>query len=67
MQIELGGHFRLAAVKFDSRTAVQSEEQSLTYGQLREAANRIGSGIMRLGAKRGDRVAVLLHNRVEIV
>ncbi|HWZ07243.1 MAG TPA: class I adenylate-forming enzyme family protein [Bradyrhizobium sp.] len=67
MQIELGGHFRLAAAKFDSRMAVQSARRSLTYRELRESANRIGSGIMRLGAGRGDRVAVLSHNSVEIV
>jgi acyl-CoA synthetase (AMP-forming)/AMP-acid ligase II len=67
MQIELGGHFKRAASKFDSRIAVQSAQRSLTYRQLREAANRIGSGIMRLGVERGDRVAVLSHNRAEIV
>ena len=57
MQIELGGHFRLAAAKFDRRIAVQSAERSLTYHQLRQATNRIGSAIMRLGVERGDRVA----------
>jgi len=67
MQIELGGHFKLAAAKFDGRIAVQSAQRSLTYGQLREAANRIGFAIMGLGVERGDRVAVLSHNRVEIV
>jgi acyl-CoA synthetase (AMP-forming)/AMP-acid ligase II len=67
MQIELGGHFRLAAAKFDRRIAVQSAERSLTYHQLRQATNRIGSAIMRLGVERGDRVAVLSHNRAEIV
>lgn len=66
MQIELGGHFKQAASKFHSRIAVQSAERSLTFRQLREAANRIGSGIMRLGIVRGDRVAVLSYNRAEI-
>jgi len=61
MQIELGGHFRLAAAKFDGRTAVQSARRiAHPTVKLREAANRIGSGIMRLGAGRGDRVAVLV-------
>ena len=67
MQIELGGHFKRAAAKFDNRIAVQSAQRSLTYRQLREAANRIGSAIMRRGIGRGDRVAVLSHNRVELV
>jgi hypothetical protein len=30
MQIELGGHFKRAALKFHSRIAVQSAERSLT-------------------------------------
>lgn len=67
MQIELGGYFKRAAAKFDDRIAAQSAERSLTYRQLREAANCIGSGITRLGVARGDRVAVLSHNRVEVV
>jgi acyl-CoA synthetase (AMP-forming)/AMP-acid ligase II len=67
MQIELGGHFRRAAAKFDSRIAVQSAGRSLTYRQLRETANRIGSGITRLGIARRDRVAVLSYNRVDVV
>lgn len=67
MQIELGGHFKLAAAKFDGRAALQSAQRSLTYRQLRDAANRIGSAIRGLGVGRGDRVAVLSHNCVEIV
>src|SRR5271163_633236 len=67
MQIELGGYFTSAAKNFGERTAVQSAQRTLTYDQLRSAANRAGSGLTRLGIARGDKVAVLSHNRVEIV
>jgi acyl-coenzyme A synthetase/AMP-(fatty) acid ligase len=67
MQIELGGHFTSAAKYFGERTAVQSAQRTLTYDQLRSAANRVGSGLTLLGIARGGKVAVLSHNRVEIV
>ena len=67
MQIEAGGHFSRAATKFRDRVAVQSADRALTYAELRAAANQIGSGALRLGIDRGERVAVLSHNRVEIV
>jgi acyl-CoA synthetase (AMP-forming)/AMP-acid ligase II len=67
MQIEAGGHFSRAVIKFRDRVAVQSGGRALSYDQLRAAANRIGSGTLRLGINRGDRVAVLSHNRAEVV
>ena len=67
MQIEAGGHFSRAATKFRDRIAVQSGDRALTYAELRAVANRIGSGTLRLGIDRGERVAVLSHNRIEVV
>jgi acyl-CoA synthetase (AMP-forming)/AMP-acid ligase II len=67
MQIEAGGHFSLAATKFRDRIAVQSADRALTYDELRTAADRIGSGTLRLGIEHGERVAVLSHNRIEVV
>ncbi len=67
MQIEAGGHFNRAAARFRDAVAVQSTDRMLTYAQLRAAANRIGSCMLNLGVERGDRIAVLAHNRVEVV
>jgi acyl-CoA synthetase (AMP-forming)/AMP-acid ligase II len=67
MQIEAGGPFSQAAAKFRDRIAAQSGERMLSYEQLRLAANRIGSGTLRLGIGHGERVAVLSHNRMEII
>jgi acyl-CoA synthetase (AMP-forming)/AMP-acid ligase II len=40
---------------------------SQTFTELNEAANRIGSGVLAMGARRGDRVGVLGYNTPEVV
>jgi acetyl-CoA synthetase len=36
-----------------------------TYGQLQQQANRLANGLRKLGVQRGDRVAVVMPQRVE--
>ena len=68
MKIEAGVPLTEAAVKFADRTAVtDSTGQSLTYTELRQRANRFGSALEGLGLAQGDSVAVLSHNRNEVV
>ncbi|AYH42698.1 AMP-binding protein [Azoarcus sp. DN11] len=54
-------HARLTPQKLGTRDS----RRSLTYAQWDERANRLGSGMLGLGLKRGDRVAVLAYNCVE--
>ena len=37
----------------------------ITFSQLRDEVNRIGKGLISLGIKKGDRVAILMENREE--
>jgi acyl-coenzyme A synthetase/AMP-(fatty) acid ligase len=68
MKIEAGAPFTQAAVRFADRVAIRdSQKRSRTYSDLRERANRVGSGLAALGIAPGDRVAVLSYNRVEVV
>ncbi|HEU0191526.1 MAG TPA: class I adenylate-forming enzyme family protein [Mycobacterium sp.] len=72
MQLQAGLLGREAALWFGGRpalTAVRGSETvaSYTFGELNEAANRIGSGLLELGVRRGDRVGVLAHNVPEVV
>lgn len=39
--------------------------QALTYGELRERADRVAAGIQRLGAVRGDTVAIMLPTSLD--
>lgn len=38
------------------------EDKSITYGELDKKVNRMAQGFLRLGMKRGDRVAIMLSN-----
>ena len=50
----------------DAEAAVDGDER-LTYAVLQERAARLAGGLAGLGVARGDRLAVLLKNRVETV
>lgn len=41
--------------------------QTLTFGELHEAALRVGADLKRRGLQRGDRIAFFLHNSAEFV
>ncbi len=46
------------AAKFPGKTAiVQEEGPSLTYADLNDRVNRLASSLIRLGLKKGDRMA----------
>jgi amino acid adenylation domain-containing protein len=47
--------------------AVRCAGRSLTYGELDAASNAIARTLMSAGVKRGDRVAIFMTKRVEVV
>jgi long-chain acyl-CoA synthetase len=52
------------------KTAVVFGEKRFTFREVNERANRLANGLLRLGVKRGDRVASLnrnCHQHIEIV
>ena len=49
------------------RTALVFREHTWTYGELNSAATRLANGLIGLGVRRGDRVALLGRNSVEWV
>ncbi|MET4488998.1 class I adenylate-forming enzyme family protein [Bradyrhizobium sp. LA7.1] len=66
MRIEAGGYINRAVEKFGHRTAISGPQGSLSFTDLNGNGNQIGSGLVRSGLARGDRVAVLSYNRVEV-
>lgn len=58
----LGEMFARNARKFQEKLAVVSGEISLTYKVLNERINRLANGLLDNGLKKGDRLAVLMHN-----
>src|SRR6201982_149934 len=51
--------------KFGDRNAVIGGDQRLSYRALRLAVRRAAKGLLALGVKRGDHVAILMDNRPE--
>ncbi len=59
--------FRRTALQHHGLPAITSARERLTYLALERASNQLANGLSGLGARRGDRVAVFLENRPEIV
>ncbi len=51
----------------DDALALVDEHKLVTFGQLRARTSRLAAGLRRLGIQPGDRVAILLGNRIEYV
>ncbi|MEU6553399.1 type I polyketide synthase [Streptomyces sp. NPDC046915] len=55
------------ARRFGDKIAFQDSRTSVTYGQLELRTGRLAGHLAGLGLRHGERVAVLLGNRVEVV
>ncbi len=59
----VGDALTLTAGKFPHKTAVINDGgSSLTFGQLNERTNKLANALMKLGVKKGDRIAYLFPN-----
>lgn len=65
--MNLGMYLQRSARHWANRPAVLYRDRALTYGALESRSNQLAHALMRLGLKRGDRVAVVSPNRPEIV
>lgn len=59
--------FRRTALQHHDLPAITTARERLSYGALERASNQLANGLQGLGVRRGDRVAVFLENRAEIV
>ena len=58
---------RRAALTPDARVLVDSEDRTLTFGELRDRAERVAAGLLALGIGPGDKVTWQLPSRIETV
>jgi acyl-CoA synthetase (AMP-forming)/AMP-acid ligase II len=65
--LTLGEQLAAQARRRPDRWAIHCGDRSLTYGELDERATRLGRWLREQGVGAGDRVAVLMTNRVELV
>lgn len=63
--MDIGYLVRRAVGEHGAQIALRCGDQSRTYAQLDERAQRLANGLRARGLRPGDHVAVLLENRVE--
>jgi long-chain acyl-CoA synthetase len=64
-QLNIANGIREFARATPSATAIVDGSQTLTYAALDERARRFGNTLLKAGLQTGDRVAVVLGNRLE--
>ncbi|WP_182525238.1 acyl-CoA synthetase [Nocardioides dongkuii] len=66
-RLVLGEILARNARRSPERTALVFEDSSLTFGELDTRVNRLANALAARGVGRGDKVAVLMYNRLEVV
>jgi acyl-CoA synthetase (AMP-forming)/AMP-acid ligase II len=65
--LNLGQILRVNAKKFPHAVALKDKNRRVTYAELNRRVNKLAHSLLSLGLTKGDKVAVLLENSVEIV
>ncbi|MBI1353011.1 MAG: AMP-binding protein [Acidobacteria bacterium] len=59
--------FEASLVRRSAAPALEFGAETWTFGELESGANRLARALLELGVRRGDRVAVYLKNRPELI
>ncbi|MCP4690334.1 MAG: AMP-binding protein, partial [Desulfobacterales bacterium] len=65
--MNLGQNLKMNAKKYPDTVALKDRDRGYTYPEANVRVNRLAHGLLSLGLKKGDRVAVLLENSIEII
>jgi len=66
--LNIGQILRVHAKNCPSKVALKDwRGKALTYSELESRTNRLANGLLGMGLRKGDRVAVMLYNSVEFV
>jgi acyl-CoA synthetase (AMP-forming)/AMP-acid ligase II len=61
----MGDGLRRNASKFPVKVAAKDRFRQITYGELNSRVNQLAHGLLSLGVRKGDEVAVMVGNRIE--
>lgn len=56
-----------AAKKYPNQTAIVCQEREIKYKDLKDQADRLANGLIRMGIKKGDKVGIFLPNCSEAI
>jgi acyl-CoA synthetase (AMP-forming)/AMP-acid ligase II len=65
--MNLGQSLKLNAKKYPQKTALKDAGRAFTYPQANRRVNRLCHRLLAMGLRKGDKVAVLLENSIEII
>lgn len=65
--LNLGQILKINAKKFPDTIALKDKDRKFTYPAVNRRVNKLAHGLLILGLKKGDKIAVLLENSIEIV
>ncbi len=65
--LNLGQILKVNAKKFPNTVALKDSQRALTYPELNRRVNKLAHSLLDLGLSKGDKVAALLENSIEIV
>ncbi|KAK45349.1 CoA ligase [Caballeronia jiangsuensis] len=66
-QLTIGNILRANAERFGAETFLLFEDRKYTYAEVDALTNRLANGLASQGVRKGDHVAVMLDNGVEIL
>jgi acyl-CoA synthetase (AMP-forming)/AMP-acid ligase II len=64
--LNLGQIQRINAKKFPNTVALKDAHRKFTYPEMNKRVNKLANSLNKLGLQKGDKVAVLLENCIEI-
>ncbi len=65
--MNLGQNLKVNAKKFPTTVMLKDSQRSFTYPEVNTRVNQLANSLLSLGLSKGDKVAVLLENSIEIV
>ena len=67
MEFTLGYLLKRSAWKFPNKTAIVFEGKRITYDELDQRVNRLANALLKLGIKKGDKIASMMFNSSDLI
>lgn len=65
--MDLGKLFDFAVNRFPDKTAIVQDDRRLSFKEFQLEINKLAYSLQKLGIEKGDRVVIILKNRLEMV